>query len=314
MSNPQENKPTNSYGASPDRSAANQQPNAYQQPYGGQQPNACQQQYGQQPNGQPPYGYPPQQPYYGQQPYYPPQPQTAPQPQILAASPAEKDAAFSSASTAFMLVLCIIGTLNLISTLIGDILSLNISGLLLFVLDILIVVGTWVTFANAKKKKLSSKGISLIRVPYIIQYVFSVFSFVTNLIVWILTLNIVSLLIGLVTFVFQCICFSSVNKTLKLARDIYMNKSVAGRKSGSFAAVMMIISASLTLISEIVGFVMLESIKAALQGSGMPSFIMTLLGTGGIITVVVSVVSFLVNISGAVVMLQFGKKIKQING
>lgn len=257
-----------------------------------------------------------QQQYYQQQPYYQQPIYIVNQPYVAQkqpASPEEKDAVFSAASSVFMLILCIIGTLNLITSLADKILTLNIGGLFLYVLEMLIVIGMWVTFANAKRKNLSTKGISLIKVPYVIQFVFSVFSFVGNLVLWFVTMNIVSLLVGIITFILQCICFSSINKTLQLAYDINKDKSVANRKSGSFAAIMMIISAAFTLIGEIVEYFTLEIIKEALAQFGAPEIIMTLLGSGGEITVVVAVITFIVSISGAIVMLQFGKKVKEAN-
>ena len=302
------------------RQHQNQQSNGYQQPYG-QQPNGYQPPYGQQPNGyQPPYGQQPNgyQPPYGQQPNgYQPQPQPYYPPQMSTTMPAsqeEKEATFKSASTVFMLILCIVYTVNLFTGFIGKIVSLDIGGLLLYILDILIVIGIWITFVNAKKKKLSSKGISLIRVPYVIQFVFSVFGFIANLVFWILTLNVISLIFGIITFIFQCICFSSVNKTLLIARDINQNKSVKGRKAGSFAAIVMIIYAVLNLINEIIGMVVLAALKEALSKLGLPEIIINLLGAGGAMAIVVMVVSFIASISGAIVMLQYGKKIKQING
>lgn len=268
-----------------------------------------------QPNQQQQYQQSYQQQPYQQQPYQQPiyvvnQPAV---PQKLPASPEAKEASFSAGSSIFMLILCIVGTLNLISSLVGKVISLNIGGLLLYVLEILIVVGMWITFANAKKKKLSTKGISLIKVPYIIQFVFSVFSFVGNLILWFLTLNIIKLVIGTITFIINCICFSSINKTLQLAYDINCDKSVANRKAGVFSAVIMIISAAFTLISDIVGYVTIEAIKEALANLGVPKIIMTLLAGGGVMTIVVAAVTFVVGISGAIVMLQFGKKVKEAN-
>lgn len=325
-----------------------QQPPQSTPQYGYQQPPQPTYGYPQQPQPiygyqQPTYGYqqPPQPTYgYAQPPYVQPQaPVTpppvapipvappvqpassaysAPRPQpaavvVTPASPAEKDAAFSAASTIFMLILCIVGTVNLVTGFIGKIVSFNIGGILLYVLEILIVVGMWITYLNAKKQKLSSKGISLIRIPYVIQFVFSVITFIVNIVTWIFTFNIVSLIFGILTFIFQCICFGSVNKTLKMARDINMDKSVVGKKAGSFAAIVMIIYAVLDLISEIIGFAMLEAIKAMLEEVGAPEILTTLLGSGGAIVIVVAIVAFLVSISGAIVMLQFGKKVKQAN-
>ena len=276
-----------------------------------QQPN--QQQNGQQPgqNYQQPAGNNYPQP---QQPYYPPQPQPVyyAQPVYVApkATQAEKDASFMSGGSIFMLILCIVGTINLLTGLVGKIISLDIGGILLYVLEILIVIGMWITFVNAKRKKLSSTGISLIRVPYVIQFVFAVLSFAGNIAIWIITFNIISLIIGLITFVFQCICFASVNKSLILARDINQDKSVVGRKAGIFAAVMLIIFATFDLIGEILHYLMLEAIKALLGDS----FLAMIIGGGGIIVIIVAVVAFIVNICGAIVMIKFGNKVKQANG
>lgn len=273
-----------------------QQPNGYQQ-----QPNGYQQQpngYYQQPNG-----------------YYQPQPQVvvvqqaAPAPK---ATPAEKEAYFGPVSSIFMLIFCIVSTLNLVTSLIGNIISFDISGILLMVLDILIVIGLWIAYANAKKKNLTTKGISLVRVPYVIQFIFSCFTFVGELVISIITLNILGLLLDILSFVFTCICFSSVNKTLLLAADINKDLPVAGRKAGSFAAIVMIISASLTLIKEIVSYITLAALLAVV-GSELPALepLLNMLAGGGTMTIVSAVVTFIVSISAAIVILQFGKKVKE---
>lgn len=211
-----------------------------------------------------------------------------------------------------MLILCIVGSVKLIPTLIGDIMSVNIKGLLLYVLDILILVGMWVTFANAKKQKLSAKGIKLIKVPYIIQFVFYVLSFAVNLVVWFFSLRIISLVIGIITFVITCITFASVKKTLKLAQDINNDKSVVGRKASKAAAVIMIISAAFTLIGDIIDYVMIEAIKESI-GSKLPKFILSLIGGGGVAALISAIVTFFVGILGAIVILQFAKKVKAAN-
>ncbi|MCM1233850.1 MAG: hypothetical protein NC489_27390 [Ruminococcus flavefaciens] len=262
--------------------------------------------YGQ-PNGgyqQQPYGYPPQQPYYA-----PPPPVAVP------ASPAEKTAAFNSGGSVLMLILCIVSTINLGTILLDDILSFNISGLLLYILDILIIVGTWMTYACSRKNKLTSTGISLIRIPYIIQFVFSVLTFVGNIPFWVFTFNIISFFINTITFIFECICFASVNKTLSVAQDINNNKTVAGRRASIFAAVSMIIFATLRLVKEIVGYLIVNTIKAAVSESKILSFLVSLvLGGGGTATLVVAGVTFAFGILGAVVILIFAKKLKQAHG
>lgn len=104
-----------------------------------------------------------------------------------------------------------------------------------------------------------------------------------------------------------------------MARDINQNKSVRGQKAGSFAAIIMIISASFTLISGIVQYATSEIIRAALQvafqAADVPDAIIdALCGGGSPMTIVSLVVAFLAGIAGAIVMLQFGKKIKEANG
>ncbi len=211
-----------------------------------------------------------------------------------------------------MLIFCIIATLNLISGLTSDILSLNIGGIVLVVLDILIVVGLWVTFANAKKRKQSAAGLKLVKVPFVIQFIFSIFIFVGNIVVWILTLNVLSLATGIISFVFSCIYFGSIKKTLNRAIDINNNVSVRGKKAGAFAAVVMIINAVFALLKDVIGYITLDAILDALP-SELEIF-KSLLGGGGMLSLVVAGVAFVAAISGAIVILNFGKKLKEANG
>lgn len=281
---------------------AQQTPPAY-----GYQPQQPQQpQYGYQPQ-QPPYGYPPQ-------PAYPPQPvYAAPAAPRRPASPAEKEALFSTEGSIWMLIAAIVVTINVITGFIGNILSFNLLNILLVICDILIAVGFWVSFANGKKKNMSSAGLSLIRVPYIIKFVFLVIGFFVDLLVWGFTFQWISLAVGVLTFIFDCICFSSVKKTLNMGTDIARDKSVVGRKAGVFAAVVMIISATFALVSEIVDFMMWAALAEALADTPL-AFLGAIMAGGGTLTIIVAAISFLASISVALVLLQFAKKIKKANG
>lgn len=275
----------------------------------------------------PAYGYQPQQPpqygYQPQQPVYPPQPPVYAAPVVapvvvapvapIAASQAEKEALFTTEGSLWMLIAAIVVTINVLTGFIGNILSFNLINILLVVCDILIAVGFWVSFINGKKQKMSSAGLSLIRVPYIIKFVFLVIGFVTDVLVQAFTFQWISLVIGIVTFIFDCICFSSVKKTLNMGTDIARNKSVIGKKAGIFAAVVMIISAAFALISDIVEFVTWTALAEALKDSPLAP-IAAILGGGSTLTIVVAVISFLASISVALVLLQFAKKIKKANG
>lgn len=255
---------------------------------------------------QPPY----QQPIYQQTVVV----QQAPQPTAMPASEGEKKALFSTAGSIWMLIACIISTINLITGLVGNILSLSIfGGIVDFILDLIMVIGLWLVFANGRKKNLSTTGVSMIKVTYIISFVFLVLGFAGNLIIWILTLNIISLVFGILTFVFDCIVFASVKKTLNMAKTINQNRSAVNMKAGVFAGVVMIISAAFTLIGEIISYFVIQAIKEALEGTSM-AFLSFLLGGSGIITIVVAVIAFIVDISIAIVLLQFHKRIKEVNG
>ncbi len=279
------------------------QPNPAQN---GSEPNAPQPNY-QQPNYQPVY----QQPVYVQQPVYIQQPAPA-QPQH--ATEAEKHALFSTTGGIWMLIACIVLTVNIGTTLIDSILSLNFSGFVGILLDVLIVIGFWITFAGGRRKAFSPAGISLIKVPFIIQFVFSVLTFAGNAVLWGITLNFISLVVGIITFVFHCIYFSSIKKTLNMAGRINRNKSVAGQKAGIFAAVMMIISAALTLASTLVSYFRYAVLADALI-SKLPEslrFIANfLLGGDGPMTIVAAVITFVASISVAIVLIQFGNRMKE---
>lgn len=243
-----------------------------------------------------------------------------PQEAAAEASPAEKKALFSTEGSLWMLIACIVATVNLLAILIGDIITLNIPGFVLLICDILIVTGLWITYANGKRKELSSAGISLIKIPYMVQFIFATIVFAFELSSWILLLsvlglkigaaNILGLVVSILTFIFRCICFSSIIKTLNVAIDINRNKSAVGKKTGSFAAIVLIIFATLSLIGSIMGVFVLNAILTAMEELEL-SFLAGLVVTGDAITVAVAVITFLANISAAIVMLTFGKKLKQ---
>lgn len=327
-------QPQQSYGYPQQQQGYPQQQQGYpqqQQTYGGYPQQGYPQQQQGYPQQQQPYGYQQQQPYGYAQPAQPAQPAYyAPQPQPVAAAPvvvaapvvalpasdAEKKAAFSAASSIFMLVLCIVSTVSLLANIISPFIGFDILGVLGGLVDniltILMVVGTWLVWANARKNNLSTKGIKLIRVPYIIAFVFGVISNFFGLIGYIITLQVISLVVGIIQFVFYIICFASVNKSLKIAQDINDNKSVADKKSGKFAAIAMIISATLTFIMAIVNYLIAEALG---ELSGFLKFVFNFfIGGGTIIDLVVSIVAFLASISGAIVMLQFAKKVNEAHG
>lgn len=275
----------------------------------------CGTQFAPQPAQPQQYGVPPQNGYVQQVVYVQQQPQ-----QPLSASPAEKEALFSTSGSLWMLIACIVATVNLIVFFVSNLLT----GLISTILNLLIVIGMWIAYANGRKKNLSTTGISLIRVPYIILFVFSVFSFIGNIFICFIKFNILSLLINIVAFVFQCICYTSVMKSINIALRINKDRSAIGMKAGIFAGVVMIISAAFTFIKLIYDYlrvrVIIDGITAAAgaDGAEIPEFalqlISTLLGGENVITIIAGAVAFIASISAAIVLLKFAKKLAAVNG
>lgn len=250
-------------------------------------------------------------------------PPQAPQaPQATAAAPAteaEKNAYFKSAGSVLMLVVCIIATLSLIFGIIAPLLQFAVLtfvfGLIGSILTILILVGMWIAWSNAKKKTLNTTGIKLIRIPYIIQFIFMVIGSAVTIITTILAMTSVGvagevtdtegaaavgigalaivLLQALIPFIFNCIIFASLNKTLKVAQSINNNNAVPGQKAGKALGIVLIISAVIDIILGIVGVIF------------NPLSIMSLIST--IFTAAYMII-------GAIILLGFAKNLNAAHG
>lgn len=242
------------------------------------------------------------------------------QQQPLAATPAEKEALFSTAGSLWMLIACIVATVNLVVALVNN----PLSGIISTILNLLIVIGMWIVFAKGRSKNLSTTSVSLIRVPYIILFVFSVLSFIGNIFIWIFRFDIFAMLIGIVAFVLNCICYSSVMKSLNIARRINNNRSAMGMKPGVFAGVIMIITAAFTFIQIIYNYFRVRaliglagSVAGSVADEEATKFVIqlmsTLLGGGNIFTIIAGGVAFIASISAAIVLLKFAKKFDSID-
>lgn len=271
----------NQYGNRPNNGSYNQ----YQQPYG--KPNGYQ---------MPPNGY---------------------RPQNLAqsgASNAEKEAVFSASGSIIMLILAFIGICSLAYEIISRFVALDFYGLLAnvvnYVLELLIVIGFFLAFSHGRKKVLKSNGITLIRVPYMILFYFGIFVFVGSIVWSVLSENYVRLAISCVVFVFNCICFASVNKTLKVARDINWNVSTYGKRAGTFAAIMLIIFSIMSFASVIVNYF----VVGGETYSGLLSKFLEGAFDVKVTSVIVAAITFLISIIAAGNMLNFAKKIKRAHG
>ena len=313
-----ENESQNNLNERPQGNLQNGQPNNGQPQHPNGQPYNGQQQYT---NGQPYNGqqqYPNGQPYYGQPQYAPVQNTVAVKPAPIPATEKEKEAVFSVGGSLMMLIFCIFSTLTLITGFIGNILSLNFTKLFGGIFDILTVVGLWVIFATAKKKKLSSAGVTLIKVPFIIVFIFNIIGGSLELIGGLFTFvaNPLGFIISLITFVFSIIYFSSIKKLLNVGQSIEKDKSAGTKSGGNFAAVVCIILAVFSAAKEIISAIMgnlLLSLVANVFGnlSGDSGFIGNLIAgmAGGlsVISYVVIALDFLVSIFTAVMIIKFNK-------
>ena len=231
----------------------------------------------------------------------------------IQATDAEKNALFSVAGSVMMMVYAIVISVSTYFSLMGDIVSLNILGIFGVVFNVLTVIGVWVLFATAKKKKLSTAGITLIKVPFVINFVFGIIGGVFGLILNIVTFNFGGLFINLLKFVFNIIYFASISKLLKIGMSIEKDQSVFGMKAGMFAAVATIIFAVINLIGAIIdkiaGSVILNFIMEQIGSvSGLDEI--TMAGSGVIaIGWVAMIIEFLVSIYAAVMIILFNKKL-----
>ena len=252
-----------------------------------------------------------------QQPNYAPQ---QPQPvMVMPASEQEKTAFFKSAGSVLMLVVSIIATISIVFGIIAPLLSFNLIGFIFAligsVLSILILVGMWMAWANAKKNQLNLTAIKLIRIPYIIQFVFAVIGFAVMFILGLMailaaggigsatgneaeaTVAIGDLAFALIQlailFIFKCIIFASLNKTLKAAQNINGNLSAMGLKAGKALGIILIIAAAINIILGIVNVIL------------NPLTVMTLIST---------IFEAIYWIIGAVVLLGFAKNLNIAHG
>lgn len=248
------------------------------------------------------------------QPAYDQTPQPLPQaPEDMPATDAEKNALFSVAGSVMMMVYAIVLSISTYFSVMGDIVSLNFLGLSGIIFDVLTVVGVWILFVTAKKKKLSATGVTLIRVPFVIVFIFSLIGDIFGLNLSIVTLNGLGIVISILKFVFNIIYFASIIKLLKMGTAIEKNKSVMGKKAGIFAAVATIIFAAVNLadalIDKLVGNVLLTFIIEKL-GPALGLDEISAAGSGvAAIGYVAIIVEFLVSVYAAVMIITFNKKL-----
>ena len=231
------------------------------------------------------------------------QPQTVVVVTAIPASPLEKEALYKAGGSFWMLLAAIVMTVSLVSTLVSNVLRLNLIGIVLVVLDLLIAIGFWITWAKSRKQQLAPKGIKLIKGPYVAQFVFMVIRFALGLIITFFTFNVFKFVSDLFTFVFDVICFASILRSLNLAYTIAQDQSGEKQKAGLFAAIVMILAATFSLLSAVLSYLFASSLR-------MPEILAILVGGSSIIGIVAEAISFFASIAVAVVLIKFAKGIK----
>ena len=231
----------------------------------------------------------------------------------------EKSAFFKSAGSVLMLVVCIIATVSVVFAIISQILSFNILNIIFAligsVLGILIIVGMWMAWSNSKKKTLNPTAIKLIRIPYIIQFIFACIGFGATPVPILAMIGtgvvgeasgatgeaalgigilIFTLIATAIPFVFTCVIFASLNKTLKVAQNINENRSAMGQKAGKALGIILIIYAAINVILGIVGLI-----------------VNPLTGIMSLITTFIQAAYWIV---GAVILLGFAKNLNIAHG
>ena len=243
-----------------------------------------------------------------------------------------------------MLIASVVVTLNLIALVVDIVTSRSFGNFLEVLFALLTTIGFWITYSAGKKKQLSPKGITLIKVPFVIQFVFEVIAFAGIIILLGLLLLgsafaselagqmssssgsatvgitsgilVIAVAVVIVVFVVKCMYFSSVNKTLNIGLDISKDRSVAGRKAGLFAPVVMIISALCTFGLSLARYLLTATISSIISsilgelGGGASSIAGALAGAGTF-TLIAAVVTFIASISSAIVMIIFRNKLKK---
>ena len=315
-----------------------QQPQPQQQPQ--QQPQPQPQGYYQQPQGY----YQPQpqpQPYYQPQPqpqpYYQPQPQ--PQPAAPAApvpsadavviTEADREAVFSVGGGLFTLIMAIIVSVQ------GLLSIIHFTGIFNFLLNttltVLTIVGMWLIWAACRKRQFKATGVKLVRFPFVFNFVLSVIGYALVLILCLIlvvggaaadsaldsgmSFTVVALIILAVVvlmFVFEILYFKSINGLLKNGKAILGGEQTRGKKSGTFAAVVIIIKGVFGFLPTLLPFILAAFVDALLEE--MPGFMSGIVGglfASSVLGIMAGVIALAMNIFAAVLILQFNKKLEK---
>ena len=184
------------------------------------------------------------------------------------------------------------------------------------IFEILTIAGLWVIFAKCRGKKMGSAGITLVKVPLVINFIFYIIGFPFTLASVIMSFNIVNLFVTILTFIFNIMYFSSINKLLNLGKTIANDRSAYGNGAGMFAAVAIILMAIINLISALITpniltiiMMVLSKVGLSLSSLGLPE-VAAVAGIALTVNYVYLAITFIIEIYAAVMIIMFNKKLK----
>ncbi len=228
------------------------------------------------------------------------------------------------AGSALMLVLCIVGTVSLVFALLSGNIITNIFS---NILPLLMLIGMWISYAAARKRKPNTSGTKLIRVPFVIRFVFTCIGYALIFIVlifgliagiggisdgiWMFFVIFAALLVfAIIMFVFNVKYYKSLSNCMKNVIRINRGKSI-DRPSGKFAAVVMFILAVLNFIPSALMFFLPSLLYELIAAIGIEFLgdVLAFLMGGAVFSALFKLISAVVTLAyeiiGGVLVLKF---------
>ncbi len=230
----------------------------------------------------------------------------------LPATEGVKNAYYSAAGSNRMLVACIAVTADFVISAIYYMLI----GILSTIFLLMLTIGFWITYANAKNRKLKSFGIRLLRFGYVEIFGFAIgFTYMGGVILWAMTANIALVVMETAWLFIICISYSRVIKMLNMGKYINANKAVA--ETHGSAAILLIIGAAATFAIRIMRFLYQNTLESINTGNDktlkttLRLVIQFIFGSDNIMGIVAAAFSLCASICAATVLMAFNKNLKE---
>ena len=238
-------------------------------------------------------------------------------PEKTARADEKKQAAlFFSAGGVTAMVFAIVLSAYVFCGLIANAAAWNLFGMCGSICEALLTVGVWLTFASAKKQKLSPKGVALIRVPFIVIFAFDLIGAALRMTMYVVfSFEFLPFLLNLLKFVFGVVYFFAVDKLLRLCASVGKDRARTGKTSGTFAAVAVIIFAAATLAISLLYKIEGDALLEIMLTNAFTVLRLEPVTPGGSAVIAIEYVAmisrFLVSVYAAAMILSFDKKLGQ---